>query len=236
MPPPKKHMDKTLIAETFAKVPAPLQTYIKSKDFERDILQLINDTGLPVTAFLPLKNYTLLALLNLTGDSSLVTSLSSSLQISDGRTMLVLEKVEELCLLVLKQMIDESSPETIKNIKLPADASSGGDLRADMLKAKEGAAPSAPHTPVNTSRNMLMDQLSLIGQIPKDEDVLLRLSKIKEQLRKGEEAREKLDAEIKERVMTEKVKSAEQSKAHVPRKVYDIDPYREHADIGDTEL
>jgi hypothetical protein len=133
-------------------------------------------------------------------------------------------------------MIDNSSSETVKNIKLPADASSGGDLRASMLKAKEIPSAPASNKLVSSSRNMLMDQLSLIGQIPKDEDVLLRLSKIKEQLRKGEEAREKLDEEIKERVLVEKIKTAEQSKAHVTRRAYDIDPYREHADVGDNEL
>ena len=229
-------MNKTIIAEAFAEVPESLQKYIKSKEFERDILQLINDVGLPVTAFLPLKNYTLLVLLSLSGDDALVMNLASSLQVDEKKVLFILEKIDELSLAVLQQMIDSSSPETVKNIKLPADASSGGDLRVSMLTAKEAPATSTSNKPVNTSRNMLMDQLSLIGQIPKDEDVLLRLSKIKEQLRKGEEAREKIDAEIKERVLAEKIKSAEQSKAHITRKVYDVDPYREHAGVGDNEL
>jgi hypothetical protein len=229
-------MNKTTIAEAFEEVPESLQEYIKSKEFEKDILQLINAVGLPVTAFLPLKNYTLLVLLNLSGDDALVMNLASSLQVDEKKVLVILEKVDELTLAVLQQMIDNSSPETVKNIKLPADASSGGDLRASMLKAKE--IPSAPvsNKLVSSSRSMLMDQLSLIGQIPKDEDVLLRLSKIREQLRKGQEAREKLDEEIKERVLVEKIKSAEQVKAHVTRKVYDIDPYRENYEVEDNEL
>ena len=229
-------MDKTLISEAFAKVPHSLQTYIKSKDFERDILQLINDADIPVTAFLPLKNYTLLVLLNLSGDDSLKHSLELSLQLDASKMSAILDHIDELTLHVLSQLVEASVPETIKNIKLPADAASGGDLRVSMLKTKDTGASVAPAKIINTSRNILMDQLSLIGQIPKDEDELLRLSKIKDQLRRGQDAREKLDKEIKERVLTEKIKSAEQSKAHVTRKVYDVDPYREHAGAGDNEL
>ncbi len=237
-------MDKPLIAKAYSEAPPALQAYLKSKDFEKRIIELASSLSLPVSSYLPLKNSSVLIFLGLADATDLVETLQRAFSIDEAHAALVAKKIDEMVLEEIQKVLEEKAADTIKELKLSSGASEGGDLRVTMLAkkevptgpAKKVEAVSTPKSRGETSRTMLMDQLSLIGQIPKDEDVLQRLSKIREQLRHGEDERAKMDEEIRLRVETEKIKSLEASKVHVPRKVYDIDPYREHYSGDDEEL
>lgn len=235
-------MDKTLLAQAYNEAPPALQLYIKSKEFEKRIIELAVGLSLSVSTYLPLKNASVLIFLNIADANDLVSSLQRSLGVDEARAALVAKKIDEMVLEEIQKVLEEKAADTIKELKLSSGASEGGDLRVTMLAKKESQAVAPkkeevkPQSRSETSRTMLMDQLSLIGQIPKDEDVLQRLSKIKEQLRRGEDQKAKLDEEIRLRSEAEKIKSLEASKVHVPRKVYDVDPYREHFASEEEEL
>ncbi len=235
-------MDKSLIPKAYGEAPLALQIYLKSKDFEKRIIEVAVALSLPVSSYLPLKNACVLIFLNLADAKDLIGTLERAFKVDESRAAFIAKTLDEMVLEEIQKVLEEKTADTIKELKLSSSASEGGDLRVAMLAKKE-----VPVVPIkkegikqqsrgDSSRTMLMDQLSLIGQIPKDEDVLQRLSKIKEQLRRGEDQKTKLDEEIRLRSEAEKIKSLEANKVHVPRKVYDVDPYREHFAKEEEEL
>ena len=221
------------IQSAFDEAPEVLQDYLLSSAFDDDIQNLAISEKLPPESFQILKNVTLMIALGLGEPFEFTNTLATSLVITDKTANDIVSKIGALTEKIIENMLDASNETEVKNIAVPGDNGSQ-DLRTTILnkgETKETVAPQAPAPKTfMSSRSMLMDQLSLIGQIPKDEDVMTRLNKIKEQLRKGEDEKKRLDAEIKAREEKEKYKHALKPTNTVPRKVYDVDPYREQVE------
>ncbi|MDB5259925.1 MAG: hypothetical protein JWN37_156 [Candidatus Nomurabacteria bacterium] len=207
---------------------------------------------LPMTSYVPLSNIISFILIGALQPSDVMRALEEILKMSpdDARNLAgdldksILEKAR------ISILGKGTNPE-IKTLVFEG-VRSPDELRKEILDNtnREAVKPNNPNpnpqakkTTVLTpgSRSQLLEQLQLIGSIPKDEEVDARLNHIKEQINK-------IDAEKKEgentldnnvtlenymfgddgnKVVDAKLKSASYSKA--PTK-YNVDPYREVAE------
>jgi len=228
-------MDDTTIDEAYEKLPPVLEEYIDSDEFDQSVIELAGSFGLPISSYGPIKNACILIILGLTDARELVASLGEAIGIKEEVAKDLARKIDSTVFSTVRALLGGTREEMADEVKkLGVSTSSPSASLRSVLEPEKKAVPVAGTIPLAGSRAMLMDQLSLIGQIPKDEDVLARLSKIKEQLRKGEEGREKIDEDIRERERLERLKRAETQKVTVPRRVYDVDPYREQ--VADEDL
>lgn len=228
--------EKYDIQSAFDESPESLQDYILSEKFDDDIQELAISEKLQPESFQVLKNVATMVILGVAEPFEFDTILAESLIITDKTAHNIVQKITELTERVIENMLDTGADTEVKTITIAGD-NDKKDLRSTILDSNKLAETPqvAPQKTFISSRSMLMEQLALIGQIPKDEDVMTRLNKIKEQLRKGEDEKKKLDQEIKAREEKEKYKHALKPTNTVPRKVYDIDPYREQVEEqGDT--
>lgn len=235
--------NSTDFEKAFQNTPEELQKYIISSAFDDDIQNLAISEKLPPESFQPLKNIVFSVLINVAEAYEFRSAIEENFSLTEKTADKIIDDINTLVEKVIEGILDKSNEIEVKDIAVPGDSTST-DLRTTLLQKGEPAALNGAKSPAPVtqktfvgSRSMLMDQLSLIGQIPKDEDVMTRLNKIKEQLRKGEEEKKKLDAEIKAREEKEKYKHALKPTTTVPRKVYDIDPYREQVEeMGDESV
>lgn len=221
--------------KAFQEAPEELQRYITSSAFEDDIQNLAISEKLPPESFQPLKNIVFAILLNVAESYEFRDPIQETFSVTEKTANKIIEDINTLVERIIEDMLDASNEVEVKNLSVEGESTSK-DLRTTLLQKDEASDPvkKTSTTPQQKtlvgSRSMLMDQLALIGQIPKDEDVLTRLNRIQEQLRKSEEEKKKLDEEIKAREQKEKYKHALVPTKTVPRRVYDVDPYREQVE------
>lgn len=228
-------MDTEALSDAYEKAPPVLQDYLESEEFDQTVIELAGSFGLPISSYVPIKNACTLVILGVIEARELVDSFQEVLGLKTEVARNLTRSIDGTVFNTVRTLLQTIQPRAnSKEIAVGTVTIPGQTLRASILEQKEVVDKSTQNTPLAGSRAMLMDQLSLIGQIPKDEDVLARLSKIKEQLRKGEQVKEKIDEDIRERERQERLKRVEVVKVTVPRRVYDVDPYREG--VGEEEL
>lgn len=228
-------MDTEALSDAYEKAPPVLQDYLESEEFDQTVIELAGSFGLPISSYVPIKNACTLVILGVIEARELVDSFQEVLGLKTEVARNLTRSIDGAVFNTVRTLLQTIQPRAnSKEIAVGTVTIPGQTLRASILEQKEVVDKSTQNTPLAGSRAMLMDQLSLIGQIPKDEDVLARLSKIKEQLRKGEQVKEKIDEDIRERERQERLKRVEVVKVTVPRRVYDVDPYREG--VGEEEL
>ncbi len=221
-------MDTEAFSDAYEKAPPVLQDYLESDEFDQTVIELAGSFGLPISSYVPIKNACTLVILGAIEARELVDSLQEILGLKTEVTRNLARSIDGAVFNTVRTLLQTMPPRSgSKEMGVGTATLSGQTLRASILEPRESVEKTIQNTPLAGSRAMLMDQLSLIGQIPKDEDILARLSKIKEQLRKGEQAKEKLDDDIRERERQERLKREKVVKVTVPRRVYDVDPYRE---------
>ena len=221
-------MDTEAFSDAYEKAPPVLQDYLESDEFDQTVIELAGSFGLPISSYVPIKNACTLVILGVVEARELVDSFQKILGLRTEIARNLVRSIDGMVFTTVRVLLQAvPTLSTSKEMAVGITTIPGQTLRASILEPRGGVEKPIQNAPLAGSRAMLMDQLSLIGQIPKDEDILARLSKIKEQLRKGERAKEQLDDDIRERERQERLKREEVVKVTVPRRVYDVDPYRE---------
>jgi hypothetical protein len=241
----------TNIEELLDSAPEEILAIIDSDEVNSTAATLGKIYKLPMEAYLPLSNIIYLTLIGAIQPQYVVKALEDMLHLSSEDAYKLAQDLDTSLLQKARISIFEEASSPVKTLEF-VGKSSPDELRKEILDTtkrgtpQEKAAPQTgtPQIPSKKqivlapgSRSQLLEQLQIIGLIPKDEEVEARLSHIKEQIQKIDENAPKdntLDANValKDFIFGEKgkkvvdavAKSATYSKA--PTR-YNVDPYRE---------
>lgn len=224
-------MDTARIQQMIAQAPKEVRDFIASKELDGMVKSVAEKNALNLKTYLPLKNVTILILVGAVEPSVVVQSIMKVLSLETSAAQKIANELNDTAFEQMRTILGTARG-GVRHIEVGNTQKSTDSLRSSLLTPKPTAfvkqeLPRAtPQGP--GSRIELMEQLALIGQVPRDADVLDRLTKIKDQLSQIEEERKKKDEEMEARVRHEKEKEGGPSTNY--KRIYTADPYREQAD------
>lgn len=238
----------------YASANKDVQAYLLTDELDGAVLVFGKVYKLPVGSYLMLKNTITLILLGAILPEGAVDALQKNCGMSAGDAYSLAKDLDETIFQKVRLSILGENTSDVKKIKLEDDSASKEELRKEIMdttKRPSGASAGAEEPGKEGyvtlqkailqpgSRSQLLEQLQVLDEIPNDDEVGERLSKIKEQIAsmdaKKDTSRE-LDSNIAlqefmfgdkgEEVAEATQKTATYSKAPTS---YNVDPYREVA-------
>ncbi len=234
----------------YANVNKDVQAYLMTDELDNAVAIFGKSYQLQISSYLMLKNTITLILLGAIEPKDAVDALQKNCGMSASDAYSLAKDLDQTIFQKVRLSILGKDNSDVKKIKLEDDSASKEELRKEILDTTKRPAEAPKDTPGKQgyvtiqkailqpgSRSELLEQLQVLDEIPNDEEINDRLSKIKEQIasidQKGNDTR-KLDSNIAlqefmfgdkgEVVADAATKTATYSKAPTE---YNVDPYRE---------
>lgn len=228
-------MNQDLLAQHYSDAPEAIRTFVTSRELDELIIEIAMNNNIAISNYTALKNAAILVLLNVTDRGQLARVLKKLLEISEEESEKISEEINTTVFNRARGIILQGDTE-VRKIEVQADGTLAGtgDLRNTIIEASKSSAINnvpvetlTPHTKniaIPGSRTELLEQLELVGQIPRDEDVAERLEKIHAQLESIKQKEAEQEASYSDNSQTEGTQN--KPKPYFPKE-YAIDPYRE---------
>jgi hypothetical protein len=236
----------------YANANKDVQAYLMTDELDGAVAVFGKVYKLPVSSYLALKNTITLILLGAILPENAVDALEKNCGMPGGDAYSLAKDLDETVFQKVRLSVLGKSTADVKTIKLEDDTASKEELRKEIMDTtkRPSEASTTPEEPGKEgyvtiqkailqpgSRSQLLEQLQVLDEIPNDDEVSERLSKIKEQIATLDSKKDNthdLDSNIalEEFMFGEKgkevadVKQGPATYSKAPTS-YNVDPYRE---------